>query len=73
MPIECCLILPDAERAVFDRVEGEYHFNFLRRFQLGDDFICWIRISVLYKSPTARILINGRVSEIFILIELYLL
>ena len=44
-------------------MEWEYLFDVLNRFVLGAGFVEWVK--VLYKSPAARVLVNGSVSEMF--------
>lgn len=52
----------DAEK-VFDQIEWPYLFAVLKKFNLGDHFISWIKL--LYSSPCARILTNQTISSRF--------
>lgn len=54
----------DATKA-FDIVEWEYLWECLCRYRLGPNFIAWIKL--LYQSPVARIQVNGRISDPFLL------
>lgn len=56
------IISLDTEKA-FDQVEWEYLVAVLQKFQLGENFISWIKL--LYNNPTARIVINQTLSPKF--------
>ncbi len=58
--ISAMLISLDAEKA-FDSVGWEYLYRVLTRFSFKDGFITCIR--ALYSSPTARIRVNGHLSQ----------
>lgn len=52
----------DAAKA-FDSVEWDYLWACLARSGFGPNFVRWIRL--LYQNPSARVLVNGRVSGAF--------
>lgn len=52
----------DAEKA-FDRVEWDFLFTTLRKFNLGHNFIRWIQL--LYADPKATVVTNGLISTPF--------
>ena len=56
------VIALDAEKA-FDRVEWEYLFTCLKIFGYGPNFISWINL--LYSSPKASVITNGKQSQYF--------
>lgn len=58
------IITLDAEKA-FDHVEWPYLFATLEKYELGENFIKWIRI--VYANPRAKILINQILSPLFLL------
>jgi len=59
------VVIPvDTEKA-FDRFEWDYLFTVLRKIQLGNAFILWMRL--LYTSPEARFSTNGIQSSFFTL------
>lgn len=49
----------------FDSVEWNYLWECLRKFGFGPKFVKWLQL--LYQAPTARIQVNGRISELFAL------
>ena len=57
------LILIKDEEKAFDRVEWEWLFFVLQKFNFGDYFINWIKI--LYKDMKSAVLTNGYISEYF--------
>lgn len=56
------LLSLDAEKA-FDRVEWSFLFSVLHKFNLGGNFIDWIK--TIYNSPKAAVITNGHCSEFF--------
>ena len=54
------IVLLDFEKA-FDRIEHKYLFKALEYFNLGDNFIRWIK--TFYKDRNSRILNNGFISD----------
>ena len=57
-----CIMLDDKEKA-FDRVEWDWIFFVLKKFDFGDYFINWVNI--LYKDMKSAVLTNGYVSPYF--------
>ena len=62
--ISACFIQFDQEKA-FDRVSWPYMYNMLRAFKFSENFIRWIY--VLYKDIKSSVIVNGHVSEPFLL------
>lgn len=60
----CLLLSTDAEKA-FDRVDWTYMRAVLFRLGLGPNMLAWI--SSLYSSPTARVKVNGLLSDTFLI------
>uniref|UniRef100_A0A8C5PGP4 Reverse transcriptase domain-containing protein n=1 Tax=Leptobrachium leishanense TaxID=445787 RepID=A0A8C5PGP4_9ANUR len=56
------LLSTDAEKA-FDRVSWPFLFQTLRSLGIGPGFLAWTR--ALYTSPTARVKVNGALSDSF--------
>uniref|UniRef100_A0A8C5QAN6 Reverse transcriptase domain-containing protein n=2 Tax=Leptobrachium leishanense TaxID=445787 RepID=A0A8C5QAN6_9ANUR len=56
------LLSTDAEKA-FDRVLWPYLFQTLKRYGVGEAFLCWI--TALYSTPTARVRVNGALTAAF--------
>ena len=57
------LIMFDDKEKAFDRVEWDWIFYVLKKYDFGDYFINWIKI--LYKNMKSAILTNGYVSPYF--------
>ena len=56
------ILMLDQEKA-FDRVEWDWLFSTMKKFNFGDRFISWLKI--LYKNSKSCILTNGVQSEYF--------
>lgn len=56
------IISMDAEKA-FDRIEWEYMFDVMKKFEFGSNFLRWIKL--FYKAPSASVLTNGLLSAPF--------
>lgn len=54
----------DAEKA-FDRIEWDFLFFTLKEFDLGKDFIEWVKL--LYHNPVGAVITNGKCSPYFAL------
>ena len=52
----------DAEKA-FDRLEWDFLFKVLEKYELGKSFIQWIKI--LNTNPQAKVVTNGQISTPF--------
>lgn len=52
----------DTEKA-FDRVEWSFLFYTLKKFDLGNNFMKWVKI--IYNDPQAAVMTNGRRSKYF--------
>ena len=56
----CALISIDQHKA-FDKVNWEFLFKVLKKFNFGNRFIMWVKI--LYTDIKSRILVNGQLSD----------
>ena len=59
---EGLILIKDEEKA-FDRVEWEWLFFVLEKFNFGEYFINWIKI--MYKNMKSAVMTNGYISEFF--------
>ena len=59
---EAIILMLDMEKA-FDRVEWNWLFKVMKRFNFGDRFISWLQ--TLYSNAKCSILTNGFQSEYF--------
>ena len=61
---QCAIVSYDQTKA-FDRVSHEFLFRVLKAFGFNDSFIKWIQ--VLYNSVSSRVLVNGFLSDVFLI------
>ena len=57
--LEAAFIFLDQEKA-FDRVNHEFLFKVMKAFNIGDEFINWVKI--LYQGAVAQVMINGHLT-----------
>jgi len=58
------MLFIDFQKA-FDSVEWEFLFKWLKTFNFGPDFLCWVKVS--YKNIQSHVLNNGMTSNSFML------